>query len=128
MVVLPVGILKLAVVPPDANCTVRSVGPLSGANVRMACPVIGAAKALLRVIVIWNCCAGPTELGIPARVAVGGAGRLIFNVKRSDTLVRALSVTVMATPKLPAAVGVPPIWPVAASMVMPLGSPAAFQR
>src|SRR6185436_2067823 len=74
------------------------------------------------------CCAGLTEAGKPDRIAVGGAGRLTFNVNRSDTLARALSVTVIATPKFPAAVGVPPIWPVVALIVRPDGNPAALQR
>jgi len=90
--------------------------------------VIGAAYAPLRVIVIGYCCAGLTEPGKPERVAVGGAGRLMFNVKRSETLASALSVTVIATPKFPAAVGVPAIWPVLALMVTPPGSPVALQR
>ena len=73
-VVLPVGIVKLAVVPPVANCTVRSVGPLSGANVRIAWPVIDTAKAPLSAICSGYCCAGSTVFGSPERVAPGAAG------------------------------------------------------
>src|SRR5262249_6684929 len=44
-VVAPAGIVKFAVVPPDANCTVRSAGPVSGAKERIACPAIAAGNA-----------------------------------------------------------------------------------
>ena len=52
----------------------------------------------------------------------------MLSVNRSEMLVSALSATVMAIPKLPAAVGVPAIWPVLALMLSPSGRPAALQR
>jgi len=53
---------------------------------------------------------------------------LTFNVNRSDEFARALSITVIAIPKSPAAVGIPLIWPLVALRVKPAGSPVAVQR
>ena len=61
-------------------------------------------------------------------VTPGADGRFTVSVNRSARFVRALSLTVMAIPKFPAAVGVPEICPVVEMMVSPAGSPLLVER
>ncbi len=69
------------------------------------------------------CCAGAGVAGRPEIVAPGPEGRFTARVKRSEKFASAPSLTVMAMPKFPAAVGVPVICPVAELMVRPAGWP-----
>ena len=61
-------------------------------------------------------------------VTPGADGRFTVSVNRSAKFVSALSLTVMAMPKFPAAVGVPEICPVVEFIVSPAGNPLLVQR
>jgi hypothetical protein len=61
-------------------------------------------------------------------LTAGADGRFTISVNRSARFASALSLTVMAMPKLPAAVGVPEINPVVELMVSPAGKPLLVHR
>src|SRR5437868_6275603 len=78
-----------------------------------------------RAICMGNCWAGATTDGNPVMVTDGVAGSLTLIVKRSWELLRALSSTVTANEKLPAATGAPLTSPELASIARPEGRPFA---
>ena len=72
--VAPAGTVKLAVVPPDANWMVLSVGPEFGEKVRIAVPKMSTGYALPSETRSGYCCAGLAVAGRPEKVIAGAAG------------------------------------------------------
>src|ERR1017187_5602658 len=107
---------------------VRSAGPVSGEKLRIACPLMGAGEAESVSRCKVYCCAGAAVSGRPEMATPGPDGRFTARVNRSEKFASALSLTVIAMPKLPAAVGVPVICPVVELMVSPAGRPLLDHR
>src|ERR1051326_632049 len=104
---------------------VRSCGPDSGAKLRNAWPVMVTGKAESSVICKGICCTAPILEPIPVRLTDGVCGSVTLMENRSENCFNALSVTVTANEKLPAALGVPLIRPEFRSIASPVGSPLA---
>src|SRR3989442_1354894 len=106
----------------------RAGGPGAGGELGIAWAEVGGGGGESESRGRGYCCGGPPGAGRPGVGTPGPGGRFAVSVKRSEKLANVPSLTVSATPKLPAAVGVPVIWPVVELMASPAGRPFADHR
>src|SRR5579863_1068404 len=103
----PAGMVRVAVRPPVANCTVGSSAPESGAKVRVRATVTSTGYTLSIPIVSVDCDPGLEVGGSPLRASVGAGGSVTLTVTCWLRLLPALSFTVSVNVVEPGVVGVP---------------------